>query len=155
MESPVWEYRWRYVDIHDDAKVKESPYWFTDEEARRTMRLSNGWAEKMKETRRMRVGEPEWKRDLCPPLIVTKGREWPDYNVPTDDELRALWRRYSDPDVRRTILELVRIRRDLPMLTDLCETVRDAWSKEVGGHLVAIHALRIGLKDARRRAGEI
>ncbi|WP_321820901.1 MULTISPECIES: hypothetical protein [unclassified Burkholderia] len=150
--GPVWEYQWEYTDL-DDGQVKLYPFWLTVAEAGYSMTLIENEARRLKHTRRERVGPPEWREKI-------KGkpsglRALPSFDSPQDGELRELWWRVPDPDVHRAILEIVRVRRVIGDIAGLCETIRGEWTREVGGGLVAIHALRMLLARERRRTGEV
>ncbi|WP_261532749.1 hypothetical protein [Burkholderia multivorans] len=77
----------------------------------------------------------------------------PDFQSPTNRELREMWRHYPDGhEVRRLILEIARCRQQFRDVEDLRETVQKVWNEDVGGHLVALHKLRLILQDEARLA---
>ncbi|AOJ31430.1 hypothetical protein [Burkholderia metallica] len=77
----------------------------------------------------------------------------PPFQSPTNCELREMWRRYPDGhEVRRLILEIARCRYQFRDAEDLRQTVQKVWSEDVGGHLVALHKLRLILQDEARHA---
>ncbi|CAG9242888.1 hypothetical protein BDI4_1200006 [Burkholderia diffusa] len=66
-----------------------------------------------------------------------------------------MWRRYpAGHEVRRLILEIARCRRQFRDAENLRQTVQKVWSEDVGGHLVALHKLRLILQDEARQADE-
>lgn len=77
----------------------------------------------------------------------------PPFQSPTNRELREMWRRYPEGhEVRRPILEIARCRQQFRDAEDLRKTVQKVWSEDVGGHLVALHKLRLLLQDEDRLA---
>lgn len=77
----------------------------------------------------------------------------PSFQSPTNRELREMWRSYPDGhEVRRLILEIVRCRSQFRDAEDLRQSVQKVWSEDVGGHLVALHKLRLLLQDEARLA---
>lgn len=77
----------------------------------------------------------------------------PEFVPPSNAELREMWRRYPDGhEVRRLILEIARCRQRFRDAEDLRKTVQQVWSEDVGGHLVALHQLRLILQDEARHA---
>ena len=77
----------------------------------------------------------------------------PPFRTVTDNELRELWVRYPDPDVRRLILEVVTGRGVLEEVYSCYCTVHRAWRKEVGGNLIALHLMQTALVNERGRRG--
>lgn len=64
-----------------------------------------------------------------------------------------MWRRYpAGHEVRRLILEIARCRRQFRDAEGLRETVQSVWNEDIGGHLVALHQLRLILQDEARLA---
>ncbi|MBU9227278.1 hypothetical protein KTE71_13195 [Burkholderia multivorans] len=77
----------------------------------------------------------------------------PDFESPTNKELREMWRRYPDRhEVRRLILEIMRCRHAFQDAERLRKSIQIVWSEDVGGHLVALHQLRLLLQDEVLRA---
>ena len=66
----------------------------------------------------------------------------PDFLTVTDRELRELWRKHPDPDVRRVILEVVRYRKVMLEVDRLYKTIHQSWRSSVGGNLTALHRLQ-------------
>ncbi|MBR8434705.1 hypothetical protein KDW37_28490 [Burkholderia cenocepacia] len=66
-----------------------------------------------------------------------------------------MWCRYpAGHEVRRLILEIARCRKQFEEAEDLRKTVQKVWSEDVGGHLVALHQLRLILQDEARLADD-
>ncbi|WP_176329075.1 hypothetical protein [Burkholderia vietnamiensis] len=80
----------------------------------------------------------------------------PDIVSPSSAELRALWSRFrADREVRRLIIEIVRVRRLVADVEAHRKSIAKAWSEETGGsHLVALYQLRLLLQNEMRRTGE-
>lgn len=77
----------------------------------------------------------------------------PDFQSPANCELRDMWKRYPEGhEMRRLILEIARCRHVFREANDLRATVQKVWSEDVGGHLVALHQLRLLLQEEARRA---
>jgi len=79
----------------------------------------------------------------------------PDFRPPQIPEMRDLWRRYADPDVRRLLLEIQHLRGVLNEVESLRVSVDRVWKEEVGGQLVALYHLRCLLQRKRERTGSI
>lgn len=77
----------------------------------------------------------------------------PPFKTVTADELRALWRAYPDPDVRRVILEVVRYRRVVREVDSLYASIHRSWRSSVGGNLVALHQLHGVMNREKGRLG--
>jgi hypothetical protein len=65
----------------------------------------------------------------------------PPFEPVTQTELRQLWQRYDDHDIRRVLLEVARYRRVLAEIDGLYKNTHKAWRECVGGDLVALHHL--------------
>ncbi|AMU14815.1 hypothetical protein A3203_17750 [Burkholderia cenocepacia] len=79
----------------------------------------------------------------------------PPFQSPTNRELREMWRRYPEGhEVRRLILEIARCRHQFRDAEGLRKSVQKVWSEDVGGHLVALHQLRLILQDEARLADD-
>jgi len=77
----------------------------------------------------------------------------PDFSPPVDTEMRALWHRCADPDVRRVILEVQHLRAVLLDVEQFRAAIDTVWKKDVGGQLVALQRLRYLLQNERMRYG--
>jgi hypothetical protein len=69
--------------------------------------------------------------------------------------MRELWQRYSDPDVRRLLLEIQHLRGVLSDVERLRATVERAWKDAESGQLAALYQLRLLLQRERERTGRI
>lgn len=79
----------------------------------------------------------------------------PSLPSPTTAELRALWRAYSDPQVRCAILELVRLRSTMYQVDQLYEAINAVWRQDTSGNLVALEHLKSLVYDERARSGRL
>lgn len=68
-------------------------------------------------------------------------RKTPPFDPVTRTELRALWKRHDDPDIRRLILEVARYREVMKEIDGLYKSTHQAWRDQVGGNLIALHML--------------
>lgn len=75
------------------------------------------------------------------------------FNPPQTAEMRALWRKHADPDIRRLLLEIHHLRNVLKEVEDLRVTIDRVWKEDVGGQLVALEKLRYLLLAERVRTG--
>jgi len=76
-----------------------------------------------------------------------------DFRPPHLDEMRDLWRRYPDEDVRRLLLEINHLRAVLTEIENLRAAIDRAWKADVGGQLVGLEVLRCRLQEERVRIG--
>lgn len=67
------------------------------------------------------------------------------------DELRRIWAKYPDPEIRRLALEIERYRRVLSLIDAHYKHVHQAWRDTVGGNLVALHELQQVMTQERQR----
>ncbi|MPQ71442.1 hypothetical protein [Pseudomonas sp. MWU12-2323] len=81
------------------------------------------------------------------------GRTLPPFRPVTLTELRRIWTKYPDQDIRRLTLEVERYRRLVAEIHHLSTTIHQAWREEVGGNLVALHLLKQALYSERERMG--
>lgn len=75
------------------------------------------------------------------------------YPAPDTATLRTLWRKYDDPEVRATILELVRLRDVARQTGDLCGIIEGAWKEVAHDKLIALAHLRALVTGERARSG--
>ena len=78
-------------------------------------------------------------------------RELPSFEAVTKMELRDLWKRHADPDIRRLILEVVRYRDVMNEIDGLYKSTHQAWREQVGGNQVALHMLMQIMTIERQR----
>jgi len=79
----------------------------------------------------------------------------PDFTPPPTEELRELYRKHDDPDIRRLILEIVHLRQVLLNVEDFRKVIDSGWKETMGGELAGLYRLRIFLQAERIRAGHI
>jgi hypothetical protein len=77
----------------------------------------------------------------------------PAFDPPSKAELRALWLQYAGhSNVRRVILEVERLRRQMGELEQLRLAALAAWNAEVGdSHQVALYKMRLLLQHEIER----
>lgn len=77
----------------------------------------------------------------------------PEIVTPSTRELREFWRSYpNDEVVRRLIIEVVRLRRQIEEVEYYRQCIQRVWNEDTGGsHLVALYKLRVLLQDELRR----
>ncbi|MBO3274115.1 hypothetical protein [Pseudomonas schmalbachii] len=75
----------------------------------------------------------------------------PHFRPVTHDELRRLWTEYPDPNIRRLVLEVERGRRKMAEVDSIYASIQGAWHELGGGHLVALHVLKVLLSEERDR----
>ncbi|MDN7924374.1 hypothetical protein [Burkholderia vietnamiensis] len=81
--------------------------------------------------------------------------EVPDFDAPTDAELRDLWRQYTDLQVRWLILEIRALRKSLERIEDwYLYTDKNVANKgDLAGAQGQLHRLMHLLREEMRRAG--
>ncbi|WP_264836050.1 hypothetical protein, partial [Burkholderia cenocepacia] len=81
--------------------------------------------------------------------------EVPEFDAPTDAELRALWREYTDLQVRWLILEIRALRKSLERIEDwYLYTDKNVANKgDLAGAQGQLYRLMHLLRDEMRRAG--
>jgi hypothetical protein len=80
-------------------------------------------------------------------------RTLPDFTSPTTEGLRDLYRRSNDEQVRRTVLEVIRLRKLIVEIDGYRETVEKCWREAGLGQLVAFYQFRCLMQDERSRIG--
>lgn len=78
-------------------------------------------------------------------------RPLPPFEPVTQIEMRALWKKYDNPDIRRLMLEVARYRRVINEIDGLYKNTHKAWRECVGGDLVALHHLFVMMTAERSR----
>jgi hypothetical protein len=63
------------------------------------------------------------------------------------NEMRTLWVKHRDPDIRRLLLEVEHSRQVLADVHDHFEAILKQYREKVGGSSVAIHQLKTLLAD--------
>jgi IS4 transposase len=75
----------------------------------------------------------------------------PSFEPVTQDELRHMWVRYPDRNVRRVLLEVERYRRLLKDIDRHYEAIHRSWHETVGGELVGLNMLKNLMLNERFR----
>lgn len=75
----------------------------------------------------------------------------PPFRPVSQDELRAVYARYRDPDIRRIVLEVERYRRVIAEMDTLYKSTHQAWRDVVGGNLISLHMLLQIMTTERQR----
>ncbi|MBU9313228.1 hypothetical protein [Burkholderia multivorans] len=145
--KPHWAYIWEYTDIGQGRRMRT----FTQMTKQEFIaQLEGGF---FGDVDPVPIEETKVDRNLVPyrePGVDGRVPRLPEFDNPTESELRQLWRSTRDPLVRRVILELVRVRRTMSQIDDYVATIR----AEYGNSLVAMHMLRILIKEELQRAGK-
>ncbi|WP_258181324.1 hypothetical protein [Burkholderia multivorans] len=79
------------------------------------------------QSRRIDGGKVDWNRVPLRDRRVRLKPTMPDFDAPTDSELRILWRDYTDPQVRLLILEILALRKSIERV--------QAWFDYVDKHI--------------------
>ncbi|MGU7779926.1 hypothetical protein [Burkholderia sp. PU8-34] len=112
--KPRWAYIWEYTDLESGERRRTFLPVTADE-------FFSCTGQFLPDSNARALEETKVDRDLVP-LRTPPGKripKMPDFDVPTDDELRALWRKYrGEPDVERLILEIVTLRKSLQKIRD-------------------------------------
>lgn len=77
----------------------------------------------------------------------------PDFASPSTEKLRELYRASDDDLMRRTVLEVIRLRDLIIEIDRYRETVEKCWREEGLGQLVALYQFRRLMQDERSRMG--
>ncbi|WP_257146266.1 hypothetical protein [Burkholderia sp. JKS000303] len=82
-------------------------------------------------------------------------RQMPEFDAPTDVELRQLWRTHHDPEVRRLILEIVALRKSLYEIMNCWQRIDRVTADygDLGGAFGHWRKLFLLVRDEMRRAG--
>jgi len=75
----------------------------------------------------------------------------PPFIPVTQEELRTLWVKYPNPEVRRLALEVARYRKVLAEIDQLYKITHQAWRDTHGGNLIALHQLQALMYAERER----
>ncbi|MBR8344634.1 hypothetical protein [Burkholderia ambifaria] len=148
--KPHWAYTWEYTDLQSGQRrrtyVPVTPGEF---QALTGQFLDESNACAIEETKVDRNVVP-----LADPYRI-RTTVMPDFQAPTDTELREMWRSYRDPEVRRLILEIVMLRKSLEKVMDWWKTAAQAGNERgvLGGPLGHFQRLYHLLRKEMRRAG--
>lgn len=80
-------------------------------------------------------------------------RDLPDFASPTTELLRELYRKYDDDLVRRTVLEVIRLRNLNKEIEEFRESIEKNWRDAGLGQLAALYQFRILMQKERSRMG--
>jgi hypothetical protein len=80
-------------------------------------------------------------------------RDLPDFRSPTTERLRELYRKYDDDLVRRTVLEVIRLRNLNKEIEEFRESIEKNWREAGLGQLVALYQFRVLMQKERSRMG--
>ncbi|UQN70568.1 hypothetical protein [Burkholderia multivorans] len=98
MIKPQWAYFWEYRFLGEE-EWKRTPIELTEREL-------ESWIEAVynplmpAQSRRVEGGKVDRNRVPLRDRRIKLKPTMPDFDAPTDSELRALWRDYTDPQVR-------------------------------------------------------
>lgn len=153
MIKPEWAYIWEYGFQGDKTRLRtpieltkqEFEMWI-DQDDRSTFLSSCTPIEATRIDRnRVPLTDPRFK--LKPKM--------PEFDAPTDAELRALWRQYTDLQVRWLILEILALRKSLDRIQEWFDDVDKnvADRGELSGGNGKFQELRHLLRKEKGRAG--
>ncbi|MEN8511948.1 hypothetical protein [Burkholderia sp. RS02] len=151
--KPQWAYIWEYGFQGDKNRLRtpieltkpEFEFWI-DQDARAVFLGSCTPIEATRIDRnRVPLTDPRFKMK---PVM-------PEFDAPTDAELRALWRDYTDLQVRWLILEIRALRKSLERIEEWYEyTDKNVTNKgDLAGAQGQLYRLMHLLRDEMRRAG--
>ncbi|MBU9501345.1 hypothetical protein KTE58_24025 [Burkholderia multivorans] len=151
--KPEWAYIWEYRFL-TETEWKRTPTELTKREL-------EWWIEAVydpildPETRPVEATRIDRNRvPLRDPRVKLKP-QMPEFDAPSEAELRELWREYTDLKVRWLILEILALRKSLDAIQDwfnyVDKNVTDRG--ELGGANGQLQALRHLLRKERGRAG--
>ncbi|WP_175837119.1 hypothetical protein [Burkholderia anthina] len=111
--KPRWAYIWEYTHLESGERRRTYLPVTADEFYSLTQQfLDESDARAIEETR---VDRNVVR--LTAPHVKIKP-DMPDFDAPTETELRELWRTHPDPEIRRLILEIVTLRKSLSAVMD-------------------------------------
>ncbi|KVF30457.1 hypothetical protein [Burkholderia vietnamiensis] len=151
--KPQWAYIWEYGFQGETTRLRtpieltkrEFEFWI-DKDPRSVFLGTSAPIEATRIDRnRVPLTDPRFK--LRP--------EVPDFDAPTDAELRDLWRQYTDLQVRWLILEIRALRKSLERIEDwYLYTDKNVANKgDLAGAQGQLHRLMHLLREEMRRAG--
>ncbi|WP_332459702.1 hypothetical protein [Burkholderia ubonensis] len=153
MIKPLWAYIWEYKPVGSvewtrtpiELTERELEWWIDDVLGAFDMPT----ARPIESTRvdRNRVPLRDRRIKLKPVM--------PEFDAPTDAELRALWRDYTDLQVRWLILEILALRKSLEHIQEWFDYVDKNVDDEgaLSGGQGEFQRLRHLLRAEKRRAG--
>ncbi|WP_308727058.1 hypothetical protein [Burkholderia multivorans] len=152
MIKPQWVYFWEYRFLGEE-EWKRTPIELTEREL-------ESWIEAVynplmpAQSRPIEGTKVDRNRVPLRDRRVKLKPTMPDFDAPTDSELRALWRGYTDPQVRWLILEILALRRSLERVQEWFDHVdKNTDNKgDLGGGQGPLQRLRHLLRDEKQRA---
>ncbi|WP_048806044.1 hypothetical protein [Burkholderia multivorans] len=151
--KPQWAYIWEYSFLGDKNRLRtpveltksEFEFWIENDERSTFL----GPCKPIEATRidRNRVPLTDRRFKMKPAI--------PEFDAPTDAELRALWREYTDLQVRWLILEIRALRKSLERIEEwYIYTDKNVANKgDLAGAQGQLYRLMHLLRDEMRRAG--
>ncbi|WP_367651237.1 hypothetical protein [Burkholderia pseudomultivorans] len=155
MIKPEWAYIWEYR-FPAEKEWKRTPTELTEHEL-------EWWIEAVydpilePQTRPIESTRIDRNRVPLRDRRVKLKPRMPEFDAPSDAELRALWREYTDLKVRWLILEILALRKSLDAIQDWFTYVDKnvADRGKLGGANGQLQVLRHLLRKERARAGMI
>ncbi|WP_321785137.1 hypothetical protein [Burkholderia pyrrocinia] len=148
-----WAYIWEYGFQGDKNRLRtpieltkrEFECWLANDERSVFLAPYNPIEATMIDRNRVPLTDPRFKMKAA----------MPEFDAPTDDELRALWREYTDLQVRWLILEILALRKSLENIQEwfdyVDKNVQDQGELSGGnGKFQELHHL---LRKEKGRAG--
>ncbi|MDE1182328.1 hypothetical protein [Paraburkholderia sp.] len=77
----------------------------------------------------------------------------PDFASPTTDDLRDIYRRFDDELVRRTVLEVIRLRKLTEEVDGYREIIERCWKDANLGQVAVLYQFRMSMQTERSRMG--
>ncbi|MDR9053017.1 hypothetical protein FEP39_03903 [Burkholderia multivorans] len=148
--KPRWAYIWEYTDLESGERrrtyVAVTPAEF---DSLTGQFLDESDARPIEETKVDR----NVVRLSAPP--ARRVPQMPKFDAPNDLELRALWRKHRDQEIRRLILEIVTLRKSLLDILERWESInRETTDRgDLGGPFGHWRKLYFAVRDHLRRAG--
>ncbi|AIO41122.1 hypothetical protein DM40_2539 [Burkholderia cenocepacia] len=152
MIKPRWAYFWEYRFL-DEEEWKRTPVELTEREL-------ESWIEAVynpltpAESRRIEGTKVDRNRVPLRDRRVKLKPAMPEFDAPTESELRALWRDYTDPQVRWLILEILALRKSLVRIQEWFDFVDKHIDNkgDLAGGQGQFQRLRHLLRDEKQRA---
>lgn len=77
----------------------------------------------------------------------------PDFRPVSLVEMRELWIKHPDPEIRRLILEIAHYRETIKEVDRLYHSIQRSWREIEGGHLISLHLLKTLASQEMERMG--
>ncbi|MDP9155309.1 MAG: hypothetical protein M3O74_13775 [Pseudomonadota bacterium] len=78
-----------------------------------------------------------------------------EFEPVTIDEMRQLWKTHRNPQVRRLLLELNRMRHIQDLIHESCDIARKVFAQSNLGRLAALEEMHYLIVKERQRVGDI